>query len=183
MKVLGIDPGKSGALCRMTLDGEVLNLVPMPEIYQLADLLEEWLKEDPVMHVFLEKGQAMPKNGAVSMFNYGHGCGQLEGLMVGLRIPYTLVHPRTWAKVIHSGTKASDAKSRTLEAIKRLFPRQRLTPLESRGLKPHLGLVDSLAIAEYGRRTLAVGSPSWSPAIELANDPRVRSLSLKVVTA
>jgi len=135
----------------------------MPEhLYQLADLFDEWLAEGE-HHVFLEKGQAMPKNGAVSMFNYGHHCGQLEGLLIALRIPYTLVSSPTWAKVIHQGTKAADAKSRTLVAIRRLFPRQRLTPLESRGIKPHTGIVDALAIAEYGRRVYIPGGEILLP--------------------
>lgn len=153
MIIYGIDPGAtSGGIARF--DGGWW-VSPMPTIDVIADKLEEdMLAPVKSVHVFLEKAQAMPKNGAVSMFNYGTHYGQILGVLITLKVPHTLVHPRTWCRVIHSGTKAGAPKIRTLEAIKRLFPGQSLIPDGSRGRTPHSGITDAMAIAEHGRRLL-----------------------------
>jgi len=94
----------------------------------------------------------MPGQGNVSMFNYGVGFGTLLGIMATLKIPHTLVHPKTWCKVMHSGTTADEAKARSLEAARRLYPEVQL--IRPRCTKPDEGYVDALLIAGYGKRIL-----------------------------
>ena len=148
--MLGVDPGKSGGLAFVGRDKEILELVPMVGIPDIVDLI---YKHQPA-HIFLEKAQAMPKQGVVSMFTYGQHFGELVGMIVTLKIPFTLVQPRAWSKVIHEGTDSKlETKARSLQAANRLYPTAELLA-SPRCKKPHLGLVDALMIAEYGLRSI-----------------------------
>lgn len=153
MIVVGIDPGKTGAIAYLTPKVEAL---VMPEISDFAQFI--WQLAQPMraenLHVYIEKCQSMPKQGVASSFSYGRHFGELLGVLVAYRIAHTLVPPKTWTRVMHAGTALSSAKERSLEACRRLFPDYNLlaTP---RSTVPHTGLVDALLIAEYGRRDLA----------------------------
>ena len=151
LRVVGIDPGKTGALALAT-HIEVEQMEVMPEFPKsILEILKSW-KPD---HVFLEKAQAMPKNGAVSMFKYGVSYGEIRGLLIAMAIPFTLVPPRTWAKVMHKGADGKDttAKEKSKEIAHRIFPHLNFLATE-RSKKPHDGLIDAALIAEYGRREL-----------------------------
>lgn len=162
VSVVGIDPGKSGGLVHLGANGVILDMTVMPLPHVLADWLEnlqKYVSLEPKigLHIFLEKAQAMPKNGAVGMFNYGCHYGQIEGILIALKMSHTLVHPKTWTKVMHSGTAADKPKIRSLEASYRLAPGVRFKEPESSSKKQHEGLVDAYLIAEYGRRQLSSG--------------------------
>lgn len=154
---IGIDPGKAGALVCLDKDGKVKWAERMPEdnkeIARRINYTFNMRQPRPVVHVILEKAQAMPKNGAVSMFNYGQGFGIIQGILIALDVPHTLVPPARWAKVMHVGTTAQDPKKRSLEAVRRLCPGI-AAPLTPRSKNPHEGLVDAYLIAEWGRRYL-----------------------------
>jgi hypothetical protein len=155
--IIGIDPGaKSGGICLMDNQGSRIDVAPMPEIELLADWLEAAHKAaGKSIHVFLEKAQSMPGNGGAHMFSYGCHFGELKAVLMMLALPYTLVPPQTWCKVMHAGASAGKPKERSREVVRRLFPQVRLTPEGSRATKGHEGMMDALLIAEYGRRTLA----------------------------
>ncbi len=149
--VIGIDPGKQGALCILPVGAHdpILHVMP-PSIQETADILERY----PTAHVYIEKAQAMPGQGVSSMFNYGLGFGELLGVVAAFKMTSTLVHPRTWCKEMHSGTKGGAPKARSLEAAHRLFPWVNFKASD-RCKKSHMGLVDATLIAEHGRRRLA----------------------------
>lgn len=153
MIVIGIDPGKKGAF--VIIDGESITCIPMPDnANDIAVLLSPYI--DKKVHVFLEKAQSMGgREGSVSMFNYGVGFGILLGILTSFKIPYTLVHPKTWCKVMHEGTKLDVPKARSLEAARRLFPQVQLIR-SLRCKKPDEGFVDALLIAGYGKRVLGI---------------------------
>lgn len=153
MRIIGIDPGKTGGLVCLD-EGAIVDMIVMPDH---GRVILDWLEEmrSGTMHVFLEKAQAMPKNGAVSMFNYGVGYGIIQGVLIDMECGYTLVPPRTWTKVMHAGASGTDPKKKSLDIARRLFPGQDLRNPESKlAKKPHEGIIDALLIAEYGRRTL-----------------------------
>lgn len=152
MLICGIDPGKSGGIAIIGSDEEPF-LKIMPETAEMiADTLEPFCGMK--MHVFLEKAQAMPKNGAVSMFNYGRHFGELIGILVSLQFAHTLVSPATWSKTMHQGTSPELApKKRSYQVCRRLFPEADLLGT-IRSRTPHEGLIDALLIAEYGRRQI-----------------------------
>lgn len=111
-----------------------------------------------IARVFLEKQQAMTKpgvrQGTVAVFSHGRGYGQLEGLLVGMGLPYQLVHPKTWQKEMIGG-ETGDPKTRARMCSARLFPQIDLRATE-RSKTPHPGLVDAMLIAAYGQRTMGL---------------------------
>ena len=156
MGILGIDPGLSGALALSYRDGLLYEEMPTIEtqldLQRLAQLLQGFKEHTDV--ALLEKVSAMPKQGVSSTFKFGRVYGAVEGMLVALGIPYQLVTPQTWMKVMHQGVEADlDSKARSQLAFKRLFPKVDLLT-GTRRKKPHEGIVEALLIAEYGRRTL-----------------------------
>lgn len=107
-------------------------------------------KNYDVQHVYIEKSQSMPGQGVVSIMTYGTGFGRILGWFDMLYLPYTLVSPRTWTKEMHAGCTGNDAKAKSLQAVRRLFPNENLVVDKCR--TPHKGVIDALLIAEYGYR-------------------------------
>ncbi len=120
--------------------------------------------------VLIEKAQARPGQGVSSMFNYGTGFGRLMGWCEALGLPYELVTPQAWGKVMHAGTTGTDPKARSLQAVQRLFPGVQLTVGKSK--KVHMGLAEALLIAEYGVRR--AGWSRRKTARACAQGPRIR---------
>jgi len=90
-------------------------------------------------------------------FNTGRGYGALEGLLAGLQIPYTLVHPRSWQPRMLAPGKG-DTKARAVLACEALFPRLDLRR-SALGRKPHDGICDALLIATFGQREMMWTDP------------------------
>ena len=146
MKIyVGIDPGKSGALAILHPDGDV-KTIPF-DVTRYIVALEE-LKEFDVM-CCLEKVGAMPGQGVVSMFNFGHNFGFIEGVLQAFCIPYQLVPPQTWKKEF---SLTSD-KARSIEVCQKLFPKANLLATD-RSRKPSDGIAEAVLMAEYARRKL-----------------------------
>lgn len=160
---MGIDVGKSGAFVGVTEDGQIHFRRTMPTIGGVVDPSEIFnllaaLKLAARSHGFgtlvawLEKAQAMPKQGVSSMFRYGVGFGYLEMALVGNQIPYELVTPQSWQKEMFKGTETKmKPKDRAKIVVQRLKPEDdfRGTP---RCKTMHEGLVDAYLIAEACRR-------------------------------
>lgn len=161
MILVGIDPGKKGAVVALNQSGGVEFTAVMKDVSWFADQIEALKKSaENQIKVYLERAQAMPKNGAVSMFNYGVGYGELIGVLVALQIPFETVPPAVWTKTMHQSKKDTlTPKARSLQAAQRLFPTVSLKDPHSsdRAKKPHEGIVDALLIAEYGRRLTVKG--------------------------
>jgi hypothetical protein len=134
---VGIDPGKTGAIAILHLD-EVCFIEPqdLERDPSLIDFIE--------VFVAIEKAQAMPKQGVVSMFHYGVSYGTMIGILKALRKPYQEISPRTWKKEF---SLTNDKKESVVMAVK-LFP----------GAAGHLkfkkdhGKAEALLLAEYARR-------------------------------
>ncbi len=154
MIYVGIDPGQKGGVAFISEKGEEF-VIPMPSMSELNTLFMTWDEEFKIKHVFLEKSQAMPKQGVVSMFNYGEHFGTIQGILIAHALPYTLVPPKEWQKEMFKGTKQSitDAKEKALEIVRRIFPKQKFLPT-FRTKKPHDGMIDSILIAEFCRRKI-----------------------------
>jgi crossover junction endodeoxyribonuclease RuvC len=108
-RILGIDPGLSGAVALLTSLGE-LSVADIPvleinrngrrrreiETVALVDLIRE-LKPS---HAVIERVGAMPGQGVVSMFSFGRSLGQIEGVLAGLCVPVTYVAPVAWKRAL-----------------------------------------------------------------------------------
>lgn len=165
MFILGIDPGKTGALA--ILDMHTLDLADhmhMPTIKVGSKdrvngaLIAAWLQDFDISHAFLEQVNAMPGNGgkgpkmgAASAFSFGHSAGIVEGIIMGANLPLTLVTPQKWKK--HAGLVGTDkdvARSRCVQ----LYPGVRDLDLKTKGQ----ALADAILIARYGASTLNLGN-------------------------
>ena len=103
--------------------------------------------------VILEKVHAMPKQGVSSTFKFGMGFGLVIGVCEALGIPYRLVTPQAWKKVVLAGT-AKD-KDAAISFVRKAYPGVDLTPGRKR--TPHDGMADAICLAEYGRQLFPIG--------------------------
>lgn len=142
---VGIDPGKSGAMAVIHADGSV-DTSPFDLIWYSKKMSQ--IKDDSVM-CCVEKVGAMPGQGVVSMFNFGHNFGVIEGLLRAYDIPYQLVPPQTWKKEF----SLNSDKSKSIEVCQKLFPKVNLLATE-RSRKPNDGIAEAVLLAEYARRKL-----------------------------
>lgn len=148
MKIIAFDPGKTGGVA-WSIAGEV-NAEIMPiagdelDLFIIKKLFE--MKPDLVV---IEKQWARPDNGTKQAFALGDSYGLLKGLCSGLDIPYELVAPVTWKKLILSDTKKD--KNAAIEYCRRVYPTVSLlrTP---KCRNPHDGMADALCILTYGLR-------------------------------
>ena len=146
---IGIDPGKTGAIAVMDDDG-ILCLEQF-NVDKYVDVLSYVGRSTSAkdIKVCLEKVGAMPGQGVVSMFNFGHNLGVIEGILSALRIPYQLVPPQTWKKEF----SLTGDKAKSIEVCKKLFPWVDLRATD-RSRKPSDGLAEALLMAEYARRRM-----------------------------
>ena len=146
---IGIDPGKSGAMC--VLHGRT-SVVPVFYPFDegvYVDVLKEIRQThwNEGMFCVVEKVHAMPKQGVSSMFSFGMNFGFIQGTLKTIGIPYQLVEPRTWTASFGCGSD----KNRHIEVAKRLFPNVSLKRTE-KCRKDFDGFADALLLAEYGHR-------------------------------
>ena len=124
MKIIGIDPGLSGAIAILK-DKKVLSLFEMPVMAegkknkrqlnssQLANIIKENTKNVEETVVIVEQVNAMPGQGVTSMFNFGQTFGAIKGVCATLELPIFFVRPSKWNKhfeLINSSKDASRTK-------------------------------------------------------------------------
>jgi hypothetical protein len=172
MRIVGIDPGKSGAFAALQtapydiLPAHVsrLPLVHSPKGRDAYDLGGIHALLALGGHVFIERQQPITPyvrggaaGGYATNFSLGYIQGVLEALCSALRLPYELVTPRRWQSDMLDGIQGSDTKQRAVLAAQRLFPHVSLLRTE-RSRKLDSGFADALLIAEWGRRKLRGGA-------------------------
>ena len=130
MKIIGIDPGLSGAIAVLK-NNNVLNIFDMPVMSegkknkrqlnsaQLVNLIKENIEADEEVAVIVEQVNAMPGQGVTSMFNFGQSFGILKGICSSMQLPMYFVRPAKWKKYFNLINSQKDA-SRT-KAIQ-IFP-------------------------------------------------------------
>lgn len=124
---IGIDPGIKGAIAVVDNDG---NLECVEDSLSGAHFRKAQLKQliDSLnlysytvgkigSYCYLEKAQAFPKQGISSTFKIGYDFGQWEALLVGLSIPYRIIRPQEWQKIIGSQKPRKATKKQHKEWI------------------------------------------------------------------
>lgn len=120
--IVGIDPGKDGALAIVDTQGVLHAVEDMPTAgwrtsgAVLAQLLKEW--QDRIAMVVSEELGAVPGSGSTGAFRFGHGVGVIEGVVLGMGLPLTQVRPQVWTRELRVG---SDKGQHRL-AVQRLWP-------------------------------------------------------------
>src|SRR6266550_5358983 len=107
MIVCGIDPGLSGALAFLdSATGQIAAVFDMPVLaimrgkgkrhdldgHALLRLLEQYRPG----HAFVEQAQAMPGQSAYATGIFFQVYGEIRGILIGLTVPLTVVHPKKW---------------------------------------------------------------------------------------
>ena len=124
MKIIGIDPGLSGAIAILK-ERKVLAIFDMPVMSegkknkrqlnsaQLVNIIKESAANDEDISVVVEQVNAMPGQGVTSMFNFGQTFGAIKGVCAALKLPIFFVRPSKWKKhfeLINSSKDASRTK-------------------------------------------------------------------------
>lgn len=137
--ILGIDPGASGGVALVELEGIVQSVVSVSKMTEaeVARHIEE--TASVVVMVYIERVAARPGQGVSSMFKFGRNYGFYLGALAALRMPVTHVIPYKWQRALGCATKGDKRVTRT--RAQELFPKERVTHATA----------DALLIAEYGR--------------------------------
>lgn len=158
MKYISIDNGIHGAICVME-NRKILELVVMPilsttatkneyDINTIVNFLSKH-KENSVM--IIEKAHAMPLLGTVQAFSFGKSYGIMIGIAAALKIPYHIVHAKTWQKEMFRDINSDNTKQASVFVAKQLFPEHSFLATE-RSKKPHDGMTDSCLLGLYAER-------------------------------
>ena len=146
---VGIDPGQKGAL--VAIGDDYYSAIVMPLIGKEVDAkaVAEWLFEQQPTFVVIEKVGARPKQGTVSMFNFGRGVGEIVGVLKSDGHPYREVTPQMWKSLVLAGTPRD--KEAAIKHVAARYPDIELIPPRCR--KQHDGIADAACMAEYAKRT------------------------------
>jgi crossover junction endodeoxyribonuclease RuvC len=95
--------------------------------------------------VYVEQVHAMPGQGVTSMFNFGHSCGTVMGVLGAMGLPCSLVTPQSWKKAAGLiGTDKDAARARAIQ----LWPKWRELDKKGKGQ----ALADAALIALTGEK-------------------------------
>jgi crossover junction endodeoxyribonuclease RuvC len=160
--LIGIDPGVRGGLAIIDLnDGAAPQLVAAIDIPVVGDGAKErvdvlairtWIEMHQPQHAYIERGQALPKQGASSGFKYGRAVGALEAVIACCEVPVTIVEPSSWKKFHHlRGGDKEGGRQRALQ----LFPAAHALLARK---KDH-GRAEAALIALYGAASVDAMKP------------------------
>lgn len=147
--ILGIDPGKKGALALVAPDGVLVDVVDMPDATgsalgaHLRDFLDDH-QPHQVAVAWVEKVGSMPGQGHMNVFTFGAGYGAILGALGMAGIPVELRTPNVWKKAMRCSADKGSSRQRATE----------LWPGEARRFARVRddGRAEACLIAEYGRR-------------------------------
>jgi hypothetical protein len=138
--VIGIDPGATGAAVLMASDGRLIDTCKFGDStpHDIRAALEAHMQFGENVKAYIENVHSFPKQGVASSFKFGRGFGLLEGILIGLKIPYMFVSPQKWQKAM--GCLSRGDKNITKAAAQRRYPAEKITHATA----------DAILIARYG---------------------------------
>ena len=133
MKIIGIDPGLSGAIAILE-NNKVLRIFDMPVMSEgkknkrqinsalLVNILKDNISNNEEISVVIEQVNAMPGQGVTSMFNFGQTFGAIKGICAALQLPIFFVRPSKWKKHFELINSSKDAsRTKAIEMYPKLF--------------------------------------------------------------
>jgi hypothetical protein len=148
MLILGADPGQSGGIAVLDRTGRLLcaeampvlrGAVPTVDVRALGLLLR--CIDDHECYAYVERAQAMPRQGASSGFNYGVIFGSLLTALHTEGIGYELVQALHWKK----GMNLHSDKRGSLALCRQMYPALDLKRKDD-------GIAEAILIARWGLR-------------------------------
>lgn len=166
MKVLGIDPGVSGALAILGPEGPIFEPMPMVGNRINVEELLCWLKVNAsdIDLGYVEVAQMRARQGVKGTATVYQNYGTLLTCLQVAKIPHVCVQAQRWTKFVHSyvGAPTSmDSKSKNRLALMQIFPGVDVKASD-RSRVPHSGMTDALLIAWYGMQQLTRGDRKLS---------------------
>lgn len=161
MKIVGIDPGKTGGLCCMD-ENTIIEVCVMPTrtLKSGKDIIDfklvaEFIKKHNPDKIYLEQVSVGLLGGRVSMFQFGGSyyglmatCEVLKFLLV-YKFELFLVLPQRWKKCVLGEDYDHEDKQGTMKFCKEKFPNTNFLATK-RSRVFHDGICDATAIAYYG---------------------------------
>lgn len=158
--VIGIDPGITGAVVVLNVDGslEFASRCPSIPTGQGNKREFDWDKmrgciapysflAGKTSRCVIELVGARPDQGVTSMFNFGTGYGIWIGIACSHLLPITRVRPQRWQREMLDGfPKGKATKASAVRVAKSLWPD---IPIR---VKDDWGIADAALIAEWHRR-------------------------------
>lgn len=143
--ILGIDVGINGSLS--FYDGVELICYRMPtfernKTHRLdGHRIAEIIRTNQPTHALVEQVNAFGM-GATSAYNFGFGCGLIEGVLSSLGVPFSYVTPQVWKKAMQCPVNKDGARARATQLLP-MFA-------DNWPLKKDDGLAEASLIALYG---------------------------------
>jgi crossover junction endodeoxyribonuclease RuvC len=152
VKILGIDPGKSGGVALIDTTAWTIAVIDMPveAATKSRDLtsptaLAAYFHASEADYLFLEEVGTQPGEGAVGAFSFGRGFGRIEGVAAGAMISVWLVRPQEWKRAL----QVPADKGRSVTRAKQLIPGAASSFVGPRGGTKD-GRAEAALIAFYG---------------------------------
>ena len=106
MRVLGIDPGLLGGAAIIEFGDRpiLISVIDIPTHGEGAKrrvdsaAFYRWIKDNDPDRAFIERGQAMPDQGASSGFVYGRAVGALEACVGCAGVRLEVIEPAVWKR-------------------------------------------------------------------------------------
>lgn len=143
MIILGVDPGKDGAVA--VIQGDKLI-----EVRSFKDLNPDRLAGVVLIYsrydasAFVEDVHSSPQQGVASAFTFGKGFGVILGALYGQRIPVKLIRPVEWQGAL--GCLSEGDKKSLFETAKRFYMPEYIAGMFK---APQ---ADAVLIAHYGMK-------------------------------
>lgn len=118
LRVLGIDPGLTGAMAFLNADGSLEELEDLPTLGKILNshLLSRLIQGyGPIKSAIVEQAQSMPRQGIAGAFNYGVNYGIIIGVLATLEVPTSFVTASVWKRKVHLTTDKTLSRRRASE--------------------------------------------------------------------
>lgn len=111
MRLLGVDPGFTGALAIFDTDLDILEVLDMPcrdldtdaivKQEVMPEAIREWLLARPAVDLAcVEKVASRPGQGVATMYGFGEATGTVIGVLAGMGIPVIRLSPQKWQRKV-----------------------------------------------------------------------------------
>lgn len=142
MIVVGIDPGKTGAVSVMKPTGlHTINKMPdtPKDIYLLFKAIKLAYRDEEIV-AYLERIYGTAASGGNAMVNFGKNSGHIEMALIVLKIKYIEVRSQDWQKEL--GCLTGSNKNISKRKAQAIFPGVHITHTTA----------DALLIGHYGQK-------------------------------
>lgn len=165
MRIVGIDPGLSGAVAVFGDGGGLLGVDDFPVFVlprggkkkrEVDAVALSVLLDGSIDHAFVEQVGAFPGQGVSGVFAFGKVYGVVIGILAARLVPVTFVNPRTWKKALAVPAAKDGARARAsqlMPANADLWSRVRDDGRAEAALIGYWGIrFSGVCVSETGRR-------------------------------